>query len=157
MKTHAACAAGLALALAAGAAHGQARDEPRYVSAKDLSGLVAKATNGAVSAAVPTGPGAVVLVAHREKTGDVEVHTRLNDEFIVRAGHAAVLIGAKVEGAKEIAPNELRGGTIVGGRTFELSPGDVLWIPAGMGHQVVVPKGGSFDYLAVKFEAKPAP
>jgi hypothetical protein len=64
---------------------------------------------------------------------------------------------SKFEGAKEIAPNELRGGTIVGGRTFELSPGDVLWIPAGMGHQVVVPKGGSFDYLAVKFEAKPAP
>jgi mannose-6-phosphate isomerase-like protein (cupin superfamily) len=151
MTRLAALAAILTLA-AAGAARGE--DQPRHVAAKDITGLIPK---GAFSAPAPTGPGAVVIVAHRDATGEVEIHTRMNDEFVVRSGRASVLIGAKVEGAKETGPGELRGGTIVGGRTYELGPGDLLWIPAGMGHQVIVPKGGAFDYLAVKFEAKPAP
>ena len=152
MKAFALAAAGLAFALIANGA--QADDQPHYVASKDLSAML---VNGALSAPVPTGAGAIVLIAHRDKTGDVEIHTKLNDELVARSGHASVLIGAKVEGAKETAPNELRGGTIVGGKTYELAPGDVIWIPAGLGHQVIVPAGGAFEYLAVKFEAKAAP
>jgi len=150
MKTFIAIAA---LSLFAAGAAG-AEDQVHYVAAKDLGGLIPKGAPGAV---VPTGPGATVLVAHRDKTGEVEVHTKFNDELFVRAGKASFLIGPKVEGAKETAPNELRGGTIVGGQIYPLAPGDVLWIPAGFGHQIILPPGGSFDYLAVKFEAKPAP
>ena len=141
------CALFLAAAGAAGA-----EDEVRYVAAKDLGDLIAK---GALSASVPTGPGATVLVAHRDKSGEVEIHTRVNDELVVRAGKAAILIGAKVEGAKATAPNELRGGAIIGGKTYPLAPGDVIWIPAGLGHQLLIPAGGSFDYLAIKFDAQP--
>lgn len=141
------CALVLAVAGAA-----RAEDQVRYVAAKDLGGLIAK---DALSASVPTGPGATVLVAHRDKTGDVEIHSKVNDELVVRAGKASILIGPKVEGAKETAPNELRGGTIVGGKTYPLAPGDVIWIPAGLGHQLLIPPGGSFDYLAIKFDAAP--
>ena len=148
MKTFAAiCAFTL---LAAGAA--RAEDQVRYVAAKDVGAVIPK---GDLSGPLPTGPGATVLAAHRDKTGDVEIHTKLNDELVVRAGKASILIGPKVEGAKETVPNELRGGAIVGGQTWALAPGDVIWIPAGLGHQVIVPPGGSFDYLVVKFEAKP--
>jgi mannose-6-phosphate isomerase-like protein (cupin superfamily) len=148
----------LALALVlGGAAQGQVKDEPQYVSSKDLSALVAKPKDGLVSIAVPTGPDYTVLVAHRDKTGEVEIHTKFDDEFVVRAGRASVLIGAKVEGAKETAPNELRGGTVVDGKTYDLAPGDVIWIPAGLGHQVIVPNGGSFEYLAIKFPANRTP
>jgi mannose-6-phosphate isomerase-like protein (cupin superfamily) len=129
-------------------------DEPHYVSASQLQALVAKMSDGLSTAPVPTGPGAVVLMAHRDRTGQVEVHTRLNDEFIVQEGRAAVLVGGRVEGNRETAPNEWRGGSIVGGRRYDMGPGDVLWIPAGVPHQVVVPPKGSFHYLAVKFEVR---
>ncbi len=148
MKTLTAICA-LAL-LAAGAA--RAEDQVQYVAAKDLGALIPK---DALSASVPTGAGATVLVAHRDRTGDVEVHTRVNDELVVRSGKASILIGPTVEGAKQTAPDELRGGTIAGGKTYPLAPGDVIWIPAGLGHQIIVPAGGSFDYLAIKFDAKP--
>jgi quercetin dioxygenase-like cupin family protein len=59
-------------------------------------------------------------------------------------------MGGRVQGNRETAPDEWRGGTIEGGRTYELAPGDVVWIPAGVPHQVLVPAGGSFDYLVVK-------
>jgi mannose-6-phosphate isomerase-like protein (cupin superfamily) len=144
------------LAALATTAMAQAADEGRYVSAGELRTMVAKTKEGLVTTPVPTGPGATVLAAHRDRPGDVEVHVHLNDEFVAQVGHATVRVGGKVTGNHQSAPGEWRGGTIAGGRTYQLAPGDMLWIPAGSPHQVT-PKGGGFSYLAFKFEARPAP
>ncbi|MGZ6015495.1 MAG: AraC family ligand binding domain-containing protein, partial [Phenylobacterium sp.] len=125
-----------------------------YQSASQLAALVAKTKDGIATAPVPSGPGTTMLAAHRTADGQVEVHLKLNDEFVVQSGHATVLVGGKVEGAKETAPGEWRGGKVTGAKAYQLGPGDVLWIPAGAPHQALVPKGGDFRYLAFKFEAK---
>ena len=122
-------------------------------TAAELKAKVARPVDGMVGFTVPTGPGAVVVTVRRDADGRVEVHTRLNDEFVVQEGSAQVRVGGRVEGNREVSPGEWRGGTITGGRTYAMSAGDVLWIPAGAPHQVLVPKGGSFRYLALKFEA----
>jgi len=148
-------AGGILAAGVAASAAAQAPDEGRYVSAAELKAMVAKTANGLAIASIPTGPGATVLVARRDKEGEVEVHDHLNDEFVVQSGHATVKVGGKLTGQHQTAPGEWRGGTIAGGHSYQLAPGDVLWIPAGAPHQVT-PKGGAFSYLAVKFEVKPA-
>ncbi len=151
-------AAAILLSVAAMApAVSRAQDGPHYVSAKDLAAKVAKTTDGLVNCAIPTGPGAQMLIARREKTGEVEVHAKLADEFIVQAGNATVLVGGTVEGGRDTAPGERRGGSIVGGTRYPLAPGDVLWIPAGQPHQVEVAAGGSFTYVVAKFETRPQP
>jgi len=131
----------------------QGAGEGRYVSAAELKAMVARTTHGLVTAPVPTGPGATVLVARRDKAGEVEVHERLNDELVAQSGHATVVVGGKLTGQRQTAPGEWRGGTVTGGHSYQLAPGDMLWIPAGAPHQVT-PKGGPFTYLAVKFAAK---
>jgi mannose-6-phosphate isomerase-like protein (cupin superfamily) len=133
-----------------------AQEAPHYVSAKDLAAMVARTTDGVATSALPTGPGAQVLIARRDRTGEVEVHARLADQFIVQAGSAVVVVGGRVEGGRETAPGERRGGEIVGGTRYPVSPGDALWIPAGQPHQVVLPAGASFTYIVAKYEAKPA-
>ncbi len=143
------------LAAAAGASAAQPTGEGVYASAAQLAAMVAKTKDGVATAQAPTGPGTTMLIAHRDADGQVEVHTRLNDEFVVQAGHATVLVGGKVEGNKETAPGEWRGGKVTGAKAHALGPGDVLWIPAGAPHQTLVPKGGDFRYLAFKFEVKP--
>ena len=140
---------GLALSAAA-----QAPEEGRYVSAAELRAMVAKTANGLATAPIPTGPGATVLMARRDSPGEGVVHDRLNDDFVVQSGQATVKVGGKLTGQRQTAPGEWRGGTIAGGHSYQLAPGDVLWISAGAPHQVT-PKGGPFSYLAVKFEAKP--
>jgi mannose-6-phosphate isomerase-like protein (cupin superfamily) len=152
--------AGMAAAglLAAGLASGttaRAADAPHHVQAAKLKAMVATTKDGVIIAPVPTGAGATVLMVRRDRDGDVEVHEHLNDEFVVQAGHAVVRVGGTVSGNRQTAPGEWRGGTITDGSFYHLSPGDVLWIPAGQPHQTLVGKGGSFSYLAVKFEAKP--
>jgi mannose-6-phosphate isomerase-like protein (cupin superfamily) len=137
-----------------GAAAAQPGGEGVYVPAAQLQAKVARAPDGLATFSVPTGPGATVLMVRRTKDGEVELHTRMNDEFVAHGGHATIRVGGRVDGNHEAGPGEWRGGAITGGRTYEMSPGDVLWIPAGAPHQVLLPKGGAFDYLAFKFEAK---
>jgi len=145
-----------ALAALAGAAGAQAPNaEGVYASAAQLRALTGELKDGVATAPAPTGPGTTLLAARRDKPGQVEVHTHLNDELVAQAGHATVRVGGAVAGARQTAPGEFRGGTMSGGREYQLAPGDILWIPAGAPHQVT-PKGGEFRYLAFKFEAAPA-
>jgi mannose-6-phosphate isomerase-like protein (cupin superfamily) len=146
MKIIASLAAGLTLSTAAGPAV--------HVPAAQLDALVAKPVGGLATAPVAAGAGTTLIVARRDADGEVEVHERLNDEFVVRRGHATVVVGGKVAGNRQTGPGEWRGGKVTGGTAYDLGPGDVLWIPAGAPHQVLKPTGG-FSYLAFKFEAKP--
>ena len=138
------------LLASAGAAATQT-SEGIYVPASQITAMVAKTTDGVATAQVPTGAGAMMLAAHRTADGQVEVHMKLNDEFVVRSGRATVLVGGKIDGATETAPGEWRGGKVTGAHAYKLGPGDVLWIPAGAPHQTLVPKGASFSYFAFKF------
>lgn len=144
-----------ALTIVAGATSALAADAPHHVQAAQLRAMVTTTKDGVVTAPVPTGPGATVLMVRRDRDGEVEVHEHLNDEFVVQAGHAVVRVGGTVSGNHQTAPGEWRGGAITDGSFYHLSPGDVLWIPAGQPHQALVTKGSSFSYLAFKFEAKP--
>jgi mannose-6-phosphate isomerase-like protein (cupin superfamily) len=139
----------------AGGGVARAADQPHFVQAAQLRAMVTTLKDGIITAPVPTGPGATILMVRRDRDGEVEVHEHLNDEFVVQAGHAVVRVGGAVTGNRQTAPGEWRGGTMTDGSFYHLSPGDVLWIPAGQPHQTLVEKGGSFSYLAFKFEAKP--
>lgn len=153
-RLRAVAGASLGVCVLAASAASHAAGEGVYVSAAKLSAMVAKTKDGLATASVPAGPGTTLLAARRDADGQVEVHMKFNDEFVVQAGRATVLVGGKVEGNKEIAPGEWRGGKVTGAQAYRMGPGDVLWIPAGAPHQTLVPKGGSFRYLAFKFEAK---
>jgi mannose-6-phosphate isomerase-like protein (cupin superfamily) len=142
-----------ALSLGLGATQAGAQDAPqtRYVPAKELRAAVAKTTAGLAVYTVPTGKGAPLLMVRREADGEVELHDIINDEFVAHSGHASVMVGGRAEGQRQSAPNEWRGGALTGGEVYDLQPGDVIWIPAGVPHQIRVPQGGSFEYLAFKF------
>jgi mannose-6-phosphate isomerase-like protein (cupin superfamily) len=144
-------AGGLALALG-GAAVAQGQEQPRFMTAKALNALVDTLVNGLASTPVPTGPNATVLMAHRDRDGEVEVHAKLADELIMREGHARLQVGGLIAGQqRQTAPNEFRGGTLTGGVIYDFNPGDAIYIPVGVPHQVLVPKGGTVTYMAVKF------
>ena len=124
---------------------------PAKLSAAEIDRMVANPRRGTAMATVPTGEnGPKVLVLRRNQTGEAEIHDAFDDVFVVRAGRASVRLGGTVAGNRQAAPGEWRGGTLTGGNVVELASGDVLWIPAGLPHQVIVPAGGDFTYLAFK-------
>jgi hypothetical protein len=138
--------------LAAACAHAQPAVAPAFsLTREQVAALVARTQDGLAAANLPTGErGPVTVIARREKSGDVELHDAMNDILMGQAGSAAVIVGGTAAGQRLTTPGEWRGGTIVGGTTYRLNPGDLIWIPAGQPHQVIVPAGAEVTYLAFK-------
>jgi uncharacterized RmlC-like cupin family protein len=145
----------LAATLAAGSALALTDGPPAHRSAAELRAAVAQTKNGLATSPLPTGT-ATVLMVRRDQPGEIELHTAQNDVLVAHDGRARVLIGDKVEGAHEVSPGEWRGGKMSGAHSYSMAPGDVLWIPAGLPHQVIVPAHGSFNYLAMKYPSAKA-
>jgi quercetin dioxygenase-like cupin family protein len=90
-----------------------------------------------------------VLVNHRDKAGEVEVHDKETDVMYVLEGEATFITGGKMIGGKSTAAGQSRGKDIDGGQSQHLSKGDVIVVPAGVPHWFKeVPKG--IDYYVVK-------
>ena len=92
----------------------------------------------------------LTMLAHRKGDGEVEIHDAMADIFVVRSGDATLVVGGKASGGRSTGPGETRGGTITGGQRQKLSPGDIVHIPAGVPHQLLLPKGSDFSYFIIK-------
>ncbi len=138
------------LALTQPALADAAKAQLKYVSAQDLRVSAATTADGLIAKEIAADPSATTLIIHRDKSGEVEVHTTLNDIIIVESGRATMLVGGEVKGNHELKPTEWRGGEIVGGERHELAAGDLLLIPAGVPHQCILKSGDSFVYLTIK-------
>jgi glc operon protein GlcG len=90
-----------------------------------------------------------VDAARREKPGEVEWHARDTDIMYVVEGNATVVTNGENVNSRYTAPGEIRAGSIKGGVTHKLSPGDVLVIPNGLPHQFVE-VSNPFLYYVVK-------
>ena len=95
------------------------------------------------------------MISRRDTSGVHERHEAFTDIFVVQRGRARLLYGGTVEGERPSSPGEWRGGTIRGGTETEIKPGDIVVIPAGVPHHLLLQPGESFYYFVFKV-AKPA-
>ena len=102
------------------------------------------------------GAGYTYAVTHRDSSGGLEVHMDWTDVFVVQSGSATLLTGGVADGARETSPGEWRGGTTRGATSAPITVGDVVVIPAGTPHQMLLRAGERISYLAFKVAATPA-
>ncbi|MFL5618341.1 MAG: hypothetical protein ACJ79A_08110 [Gemmatimonadaceae bacterium] len=96
------------------------------------------------------------MFTRRDTSGMHERHEAFTDIFVVQRGRARLLYGGTVEGERASSPGEWKGGTIRGGTEAEIKPGDIVVIPAGIPHQLLLPPGESFYYFVFKVAKNPA-
>jgi len=94
------------------------------------------------------------MIGRRDTSGVHERHEAFTDIFVVQRGRARLLYGGTVEGERASSPGEWRGGTIRGGTEAEIKTGDIVVIPAGVPHHLLLQPGESFYYFVFKV-AKP--
>jgi mannose-6-phosphate isomerase-like protein (cupin superfamily) len=136
----------LVIAFAAAAAAGSGDGTPQTPATPAPAPIHPSSTavtivpNAAVTDAFKKGIGFVessefkINAGRRDGAGGVEVHNRDTDIFYILEGSAVLVTGGKVEGGKTIAPNEIRGTSIIGGESHTVSKGDVIVIPRGLPH-----------------------
>jgi len=119
------------------------------LKAKEPSDLGGKRTKAAIEQVGDRG-NYTYAVLRRDETGEPEVHANWADIFVVEEGSGSVLTGGQVKGGREISQGERRGGEIVAGTRQKIAAGDMLIIPAGIPHQVLVAPGSFVTYLVIK-------
>ena len=90
------------------------------------------------------------MLAYREATGSSEVHEHEADIFVIESGEGTLVTGGKLVKPHEEKPGELRGTSIDGGEKHMFGPGDVVHIPAGVPHQILVSQGKPVAYFVLK-------
>lgn len=71
-------------------------------------------------------------------TGKAEVHEFQHDLYVPLAGKAVVQVGRLAGKVEKTADGEFRSDSIEVVEQFEVQVGDILLIPAGLAHRVVV-------------------
>jgi mannose-6-phosphate isomerase-like protein (cupin superfamily) len=72
--------------------------------------------------------------------------------FCVLAGTATLVTGGVVAGARTVAPGETRGTSIDGGTRQKLRAGDLIHVPAGTPHQMLLAGDETITSLVMKMQ-----
>ena len=97
-------------------------------------------------------PNSSMQLTRRETSGVPELHQNKADIFYVRDGEATLVEGGAIKNPKTTAPHEVRGESITGGSRHALGTGDLVHIPAGVPHQLLLAPGKTFTYIAIKVD-----
>jgi uncharacterized RmlC-like cupin family protein len=145
------------------ALHAQSADSVRHISAAALgqavSGAPGEQPRATYGTTVVDAGAYTVIQLRRTASGEAEVHAEWEDVMLIQEGAATLLSGGEVSGGRQTAPGELRGGQITGGTRRRLAPGDLVTVPAGIPHQMLLEPGQGITYLVVKVRqgAPPVP
>lgn len=110
--------------------------------------------DGSASETLDKYPRHYTMLAFRARNGGGELHESYADLFYILDGHATVVTGGNLVDRHTSAPGEIRGSSVDGGSRQEVQAGDVVHIPAGTPHQMLVPEGATVTYFVVKVQEK---
>lgn len=99
---------------------------------------MARLGSGAASETLHEYPRHTAMLSFRSRSGEAQVHEEFADHIYVLAGAATLAMGGMVTGARTVAPGEMRGDAIEGGERQELRAGDLVHVPAGVPHQMLL-------------------
>jgi len=108
--------------------------------------------DGSASETLEKYPHHYTMLAFRQKSGGGELHKNFADMFVILDGHATVVTGGSVVEQKIVDPGETRGKSVDGGTRQDVKAGDVVHIPAGMAHQMLLADGETVTYFVIKAE-----
>ena len=145
--------AGVVLAVPARSAGAQQVDHytPQSLT-EQAAPLKAKAADnhGAASTTLQKYGVDYTMLSYRSQDGGAEMHASYADIFVVVDGEATLLSGGELENKESSAPGEFRGTTVLHGVSTHLGKGDVVHIPPGTPHRLLVPKGSTLTYFVIK-------
>ena len=136
-------------------AFGQTGSSAEVFAGKDvaaqLTSLVDKAkASGSSGATLGDYKSHAIKLSVRTATGGAEIHAHYDDVFVVTEGSATLITGATVIHPKTGADGETTGTKIQDGKSQTITKSDIVHIPAGTPHQLIIAPGETFSAIVVK-------
>lgn len=91
-----------------------------------------------------------IKLSERTASGAAEIHAHFADVMIVMQGNATIITGGEVINAHTASNGETTGSEIRNGTTQKIATGDVVNIPAGTPHQLIIAPGTTYSALVIK-------
>jgi mannose-6-phosphate isomerase-like protein (cupin superfamily) len=130
-------------------------DKALVIPAADINGQLADL----VPQAKPTGSAGPIIATYgnlglmlsvRTASGVGELHNNFDDLMIVEEGSATLVTGGSLVDPKPGANGEVRGTSVAGGESKTIGVGDVVIVPAGVPHQILLAPGTVYQSLVAK-------
>ncbi len=96
-----------------------------------------------------------IQLSVRTASGGAEVHAYADDIFIVTQGKAVLITGGTVVNAKTDSKGETHGSNIQGGTQRTIVKGDIVHIPAGTPHQLLIAPKEVYSSIVIKVHELP--
>lgn len=96
-----------------------------------------------------------VYLVLRGKTGTAEIHETESDVQISVRGRATSVIGGELVDPEHLPRRQIRGSSIQGGNERQLAPGDIMHIPPGLPHHLLIDASEPYMYLLIKIDEEP--
>jgi mannose-6-phosphate isomerase-like protein (cupin superfamily) len=96
-----------------------------------------------------------VYLVLRGKTGTAEIHETESDVQISVRGGATSVMGGELLNPEQLPRKQIRGSSIQDGHERELAPGDIMHIPPGLPHQLLIDVSEPYMYLLIKIDEEP--
>jgi mannose-6-phosphate isomerase-like protein (cupin superfamily) len=138
--------AGAALALAMAPAAAQVTF--KFITADDAAKMVFDPTRAKEAANVAKGDGFSMALTKRTESSHIEKHTAYDEELVIQEGDVVLTYGGEGVNAKEGRPGEWNADSIVGGKSVEMHPGDIVVLPANTWHEEVL-KSPRMRYILI--------
>jgi len=91
-----------------------------------------------------------IKLSVRTASGGAEIHTHFDDIFVVTGGKATLITGGTVVSPQTGSDGETKGTAIQDGKSQTIAENDIVHIPAGTPHQLIIAPGDVFSAIVVK-------
>jgi mannose-6-phosphate isomerase-like protein (cupin superfamily) len=119
--------------------------------AAQLEALLAPAkTSGSSGATLGDFQSHAIKLSVRTSSGGAEIHAHFDDIFFVTDGSATLITGGQVQQAQTGPDGETKGSGIDGGTRQVIRKGDVVHVPAGTPHQLILAPGETYSSIVIK-------
>jgi hypothetical protein len=114
---------------------------------------LARAGTGSATEVLRHAPEYSAVLSFQSRSGEPEIDLKFAKILYVLAGGATLLLRGMTPGAHPVAPGDSPADQIQNLVRQELRTGDVVHLPVGTGHQIVVPGDKTITCLIVKIQA----
>ncbi|MFY9937096.1 MAG: hypothetical protein WAK33_09505 [Silvibacterium sp.] len=133
----------------------QTGGKAQVFSGKDISAQLAtlgqtSKASGSSGATLGDYTSHAIKLSVRTASGGAEIHAHYDDIFVVTEGKATLITGGTVMNAQTGNDGETKGSSLQDGQSQTITKNDIVHIPAGTPHQLIIAPGDVFSTIVVK-------